>query len=77
MIIDYICQILNIKRRTFFHWQKDENIAIIFFKKYFNEKDLDELIRTGKISKLERLEELEEIEKKYKAITEITKGNNE
>ncbi len=54
-MINTICKILGIARRTYFHWQKsdDKSYAINLLNKYFNKNELEEFINSGKISRLE------------------------
>lgn len=54
-MVNTICNILGIARRTYFHWQKssDKAYAINLFNKYFTKEDLQEFIETGKISRIE------------------------
>ena len=57
-MVNSICKLLGIARRTYFHWQNDEKkkYAIDFFNKYTNETEINEFIETGKISKFDMLE---------------------
>ena len=78
-MIEAICKILGIARRTYFHWQKSDDKAygIKLFNKYFTQEELEEFIETGKISKQDRLNELLEIEKKYNQILQIVESKTQ
>ncbi len=56
-MVEIICKVLGIARRTYFHWQKspDKCYSINLFNKYFSEKELLEFMETGKIAKFENL----------------------
>ena len=81
-MVDTICKILGIARRTYFHWQKDEDkcYSIKLLNKYFKKEELEEFIETGSIKRQElikdikRLDELLEIEKKYNEIIKVIEG---
>lgn len=67
-MVNTICEILGIARRTYFHWQKNEEKAhaINFFNNYFKQEELEEFLETQKIRKLELIkgfsaEELENL----------------
>lgn len=59
-MVNTICNILGIARRTYFHWQKssDKAYAINLFNKYFTKEDLEEFLKKGKIDRLEKLNSL-------------------
>ncbi len=59
-MVNAICNILGIARRTYFHWQKssDKAYAINLFNKYFTKEDLEEFLEKGKIDRLEKLNSL-------------------
>lgn len=65
-MIEIICQILGIARRTYFHWQKSDGKAsgIKLFNKYFTKEELEEFIETGSIKKQEMVKNIsvEELE---------------
>lgn len=65
-MIEVICQILGIARRTYFHWQKSDDKAygIKLFNKYFTQEELEEFIKTGSIKKQEMVKNIsvEELE---------------
>lgn len=56
-MVNTICKILGIARRTYFHWQKseDKNYAINLLNKYFKKEELEEFIVNEKIDKFEKL----------------------
>lgn len=59
-MVNAICNILGIARRTYFHWQKssDKAYAINLFNKYFTKEDLEEFLKKGKIDRIEKLNSL-------------------
>ena len=67
-MVNSICKLLGIARRTYFHWQNDDKkkYAIEFFNKYTNENDIKEWLETGKISKFDMLDKF--IEEKNKKV---------
>ncbi len=60
-MVNTISKILGIARRTYFHWQKDEDkcYAINLFNKYFKKEELEEFIATGKIEKFEKTKQMD------------------
>lgn len=59
---------------TWYRWKKEQRLIVDLMDKYFEEKNLEEFINTGKINKFERLQELEEIEKKYNKLVSAYKN---
>jgi len=47
-----ICELLEISPASYYRW-RGKRKGLILLEKYFTEKDLDEFLRTGKISKME------------------------
>lgn len=78
-MVNTISKILGIARRTYFHWQKDEDkcYAINLFNKYFTKEELEEFIAIGKIEKFDKLNFLynEVIEKNKKVYIETFTNN--
>jgi hypothetical protein len=86
-MVDTISKILGIARRTYFHWQKDEDkcFAINLFNKYFTKEELEEFIETGKILRcdlakdipLEDLKNFDNLKHRLLVSAEIAKKKQE
>ncbi len=76
-MINSICKILGIARRTYFHWQKsdDKSYSINLFNKYFTKDDLQEFINHGTIHKLENINHIQNYFLKSR-LNEYTKSFN-
>lgn len=59
-MVNTICKILGIARRTYFHWQKseDKSYSIYLLNKYFTKEELEEFLETGKIEKFDIINQI-------------------
>ncbi len=66
--MEKIFNFLDISKKTWYNWKKEERAIVKFIEKYLTSDDIDEFIKTGKINKFELLPNIDnmliEIEKK-------------
>ncbi len=51
---DIYMELFDFSRPTYYKWKREGNKALQLISKYFNDEDLQEFLKTGKVSRLEK-----------------------
>lgn len=57
--IDNISKLFDFANSTVYKWKKEKRLILDLIDKYFTDEDIEEFLKTGKISKLEEISDLE------------------